>query len=179
MKVEPVQTHDRKGLSRLFRQRGAFNENEVQVALEVVDEALRRPEKGDYCAFCALDSNGSLAGYICFGPIPMTEGCYDLYWIAVDEAFSRRGVGGKLLAFMEEFVIKKGARRIYVDTSSTPPYEPARAFYEKHGYRVACELKDFYREGDHKIIFMKEVRSVVSENSKTPRAKKGPRGHHQ
>ena len=161
MKVRPVKTHNRKEVSRLLRQGKTFNEKEVQVALEVVDEALRRPEKGDYCAFCALDSNGSLAGYICFGPIPMTEGCYDLYWIAVDERLSRRGIGGKLLGFMEEFVIKKGARRIYVDTSSTPPYEPARAFYEKHGYRVACLLGDFYRKGDHKVIFMKEVTGGV------------------
>ena len=161
MKVRPVKTHNRKEVSRLLRQGKTFNEKEVQVALEVVDEALRRPEKGDYCAFCALDSNGSLAGYICFGPIPMTEGCYDLYWIAVDERLSRRGIGGKLLGFMEEFVIKKGARRIYVDTSSTPPYEPARAFYEKHGYRVACLLGDFYRKGDHKVIFTKEVSKRV------------------
>jgi ribosomal protein S18 acetylase RimI-like enzyme len=161
VKIWPVKAHNRKEVSRILRQGKTFNEQEVQVALEVFDEALRRPEKDDYRAYCALDSNGSLAGYICFGPIPMTEGCYDLYWIAVDEAFSRRGVGGKLLAFMEEFVIKKKARRIYVDTSSTPPYEPARSFYEKHGYHVACFLKDFYREGDHKVIFMKEVSSSV------------------
>jgi ribosomal protein S18 acetylase RimI-like enzyme len=161
VKIKPVQTRDRKGLSRLFRQRGAFNENEIQVALEVVDEALRRPEKGDYYAFCAVNGHGTLAGYICFGPIPMTEGCYDLYWIAVDEAFSRRGIGGELLGFMEEFVIKKEARRIYVDTSSTHPYEPARSFYEKHGYRVACLLEDFYRKGDHKVILMKEVTGGV------------------
>ena len=81
--------------------------------------------------------------------------------IVVDEEFSRKGVGGKLLAFMEEFIIKKGARRIYVDTSSTPPYEPARAFYEKHGYRLAGLLEDFYRKGDHKVIFMKEVTGSV------------------
>jgi ribosomal protein S18 acetylase RimI-like enzyme len=103
--------------------------------------------------------NANLTGYICFGPVPMTDGCYDLYWIAVDEEFSRQGIAGKLLGFMEEFIIQKGARRIYVDTSTTAPYEPARSFYEKHGYQVACELKDFYREGDHKIIFMKEVSS--------------------
>jgi ribosomal protein S18 acetylase RimI-like enzyme len=172
MKIMPLTVHDRERVWELLRQRGTFNEGELQVAIEVIDEALRRPDKGDYRIFCAFDGNNCLAGYVCFGPIPMTEGCYDLYWIAVDEAFSREGLGGKLLEFMEGFVIREGARRIYVDTSTTAPYQPARSFYEKHGYHVACELKDFYREGDHKIIFMKEVRSVVSENSKTPRSKK-------
>ena len=161
MKVRPVKTHDRKEVSRLLRQGKTFNDQELQVALEVVDEALSRPEKGDYHAFCACNGNDSLAGYICFGPVPMTDGCYDLYWIAVDEEFSRQGIAGKLLGFMEEFIIQKGARRIYVDTSSTLPYKPARAFYEKHGYRVACLLEDFYRKGDHKVIFMKEVTDGV------------------
>ena len=161
MKIRPLKTHNKKEVSRLLRQAKTFNDQEIQVALEVVNDALRRPEKGDYCAFCALEGNGSLAGYICFGPIPMTEDCYDLYWIVVDKAFSRRGVGGKLLEFMEDFVIKKGARRIYVDTSSTPPYEPARGLYGKHAYRVVGLLEDFYRKGDHKVIFMKEVRAGV------------------
>ena len=161
MKIRPLKTHNKKEVSRLLRQARTFNDQEIQVALEVVDEALRRPEKGDYCAFCALEANGTLAGYICFGPIPMTEGCYDLYWIVVDKAFSRRGIGGKLIEFMEDSVIKQGARRIYVDTSSTPPYEPARALYEKHGYRVVGLLEDFQRNGDHKVIFMKEVTDGV------------------
>jgi ribosomal protein S18 acetylase RimI-like enzyme len=161
VKIRPLKTHNKKEVSRLLSQTKTFNDHEIQVALEVVDDALRRSEKDDYCAFCALDSNGTLAGYICFGPIPMTEGCYDLYWIVVNKAFSRKGVGGKLLEFMENFATKKGARRIYVDTSSTPPYEPARALYEKYGYRVTCLLEDFYRKGDHKVIFMKEVTDGV------------------
>jgi ribosomal protein S18 acetylase RimI-like enzyme len=161
VKIRPLRNRNKKEVSRLLMQAKTFSDQEIQVALDVVDDALRRPEKGDYCAFCALNSDGSLAGYICFGPIPMTEGCYDLYWIVVDRAFSRKGVGGKLLEFMEDFLIKKGARRIYVDTSSTQPYEPARALYDKHGYRVTCLLEDFYRKGDHKVIFMKEVRAGV------------------
>ncbi|UCG99939.1 MAG: GNAT family N-acetyltransferase [Deltaproteobacteria bacterium] len=127
------------------------------MALEVIDETLHGPMRKAYQIFCALDRSGTLAGYICFGPVPMTDDSYDLYWIVVDEKFSRKGVGGKLLGFMEEFVTREGARRIYAETSSTPPYEPATSFYEKHGYQVVGVLKDFYRDGDHKMIFMKGV----------------------
>ena len=157
MEVRPLTFDDREKISRLLRQRGIFNEKEVQVALDIIDETLHRPEKKDYYIFCAVDGSDSLAGYICFGPIPMTEASYDLYWIVVDGKFSRRGLGRKLLGFMEGFVRREGAQRIYVETSSAPPYEPARSFYEKHGYRRVCLLKDFYRQGDHKIIFTKEV----------------------
>jgi len=157
MELQPLIPDDRERISTLLRQGNVFNRKEIQVALEVIDEALNEAGKKDYQVFCAFDNDRNLSGFICFGPIPMTERCYDLYWLKVDEASSRKGVGERLLGFMEEFVAKEGARRIYVETSSTAPYQAARAFYEKHGYQLVCSLKDFYREGDHKIIFMKEV----------------------
>jgi len=163
MKIRPLIFHDREKILRLLRQRSIFNEEEIQVALEIIDDTLRQHEKQDYQVFCAFNGNGGLAGYICFGPVPMTDGCYDLYWIVVDEKFSRNGVGGKLLGFMEEFVAREGARRIYVETSSTPPYEPARSFYERYGYQTVGSLMDFYREGDHKMIFMKEVCGIIPQ----------------
>jgi ribosomal protein S18 acetylase RimI-like enzyme len=89
----------------------------------------------------------------------MTDRCYDLYWIAVDEKFSRNGIGKKLLKAMEDFVVKEKARRIYIDTSSTTLYTAARTFYENHGFRLVTVLQDFYRLDDDKIIFMKEIPS--------------------
>jgi len=157
MELQPLIPDDRERISRLLRQGNVFNRKEIQVALEVIDETLNEAGKNGYQVFCAFDTDRNLSGFICFGSIPMTERCYDLYWLKVDEASSRKGVGGRLLAFMEECVAGDGARRIYVETSSTAPYQAARAFYEKHGYQLVCSLKDFYREGDHKIIFMKEV----------------------
>lgn len=148
---------DKKKISALLKRRDTFNEMEIKVAIEIIDETLNHPDQQDYHIFCAFDGEDDLAGYICFGPIPMTKGCYDLYWIAVDEGFSRRGVGRELLLYMEDIVKEKQARHIYIDTSSTPPYEAARSFYEKCGYKPVCLLRDFYRIGDHKMVFMKEM----------------------
>jgi GNAT superfamily N-acetyltransferase len=137
--------------------------------MQVLDEALRHPERGDYCVFCAIDDSGSIAGYICFGPIPMTDDCYDLYWIVVDKSFSKKGVGTRLLEFMEGFLTRKGARQIYVDTESSPAYETARSFYEKKGFREVCVLDDFYRKGANKLIFMKEVTQIVKREEENGR----------
>ena len=158
MELQPLIPDDREKISRLLRQGNVFNCEEIQVALEVIDEALNGVGRKDYQVFCAFDNDRNLTGFICFGPITMTERCYDLYWIKVDEASSRKGIGETLLGFMEECVAREGGRRIYVETSSTAPYQVARSFYGKHGYQLVCSLKDFYREGDHKMIFMKEVR---------------------
>lgn len=166
MFIRPVERQDRKKIHQLFEHRGTFNETELQVAMEVLDEALRYPDKGDYYAFCAFDDTRSIAGYVCFGPIPMTEGCYDLYWIVVGKKFSRRGVGRQLLEAMEGFITKRGARHIYVDTESSPAYESARFFYKKNGYRVVCVLDDFYRKDADKLIMMKEVKRIVHHKLK-------------
>lgn len=157
MVIRPLVFKDISEILRIIEGTGTFNEMEILVAEEVMDDALRHPEKGDYHIFSAVDVSDSPNGYICFGPIPMTQNRYDLYWIAVDKTASRQGVGGKLLKFMEAVLRRKGAGRIYVETSSTPPYQAARAFYEKHSYRLVCVLDDFYRKGDHKMIFMKEL----------------------
>ena len=157
MEFQPLIPDDREKISRLLRQGNVFNTEEIQVALEVIDEALNGSGKKDYQVFCVFDTDRKLAGFICFGPIPMTERCYDLYWLKVDEASSGKGVGGALLGFLEGCVAGEGGRRIYIETSSTAPYRAARSLYEKHGYRLVCSLKDFYREGDHKMIFMKEI----------------------
>jgi ribosomal protein S18 acetylase RimI-like enzyme len=173
MELRPLIPHDREKILSLLRHRGVFSKQEIQVALEVIDEALRHPEKKEYQVFCAFDGDGDLAGYICFGPVPMTDDRYDLYWIVVDEESSRKGVGGELIGFMEAFLAREGARRIYIDTSSSPPYASARSFYEKHGYQVMCTLKDFYRSGDHKMIFMKEVRCLAMEKGQISFPEKG------
>jgi len=157
MLIRPLVFQDRPNILRLIEGTRTFNKMEIQVAAEVIDDVLRYPEKSDYYIFSAVDSSDSPNGYICFGPIPMTQDRYDLYWIAVDKMASRQGIGGELLEFMEANLLKKGAKRVYVDTSSTPPYKTARAFYEKHGYQIVCVLDDFYRKGDHKMIFMKEL----------------------
>ena len=157
--IQPITIKDRENILHLVKQSGVFNEKEIEVAIEVIEETLFSPEQSEYFVFCAFNDHNQLMGFICFGPIPMTEGCYDLYWIVVDQKFSRNGVGEKLLYSMEDFVKKEKARRIYIDTSSTRPYAAARAFYKKHGFQIVTKLKDFYREGDHKVIFMKELSS--------------------
>jgi GNAT superfamily N-acetyltransferase len=125
--------------------------------MEVVDAALDHPEKGEYSIYCAHMPQGDPLGFICFGPIPMTDRCYDLYWLVVDKKFTGRGVGGELMLYMEETLVKKNGRRIYIDTSSAQQYDSARLFCENCGFFVDSVLDDFYRDGDDKIIYRKNL----------------------
>jgi len=145
---------DREQLLRVVRLQTNFLECEVDVAMEVIDGTFDPAE--DYRTLAAVEDDSSIAGFISYGPIPLTENRYDLYWIAVDPARGRHGIGSQLLAAMEEDLRQAGPGHIYIDTSSTEGYAKARAFYEKNGYHIASLIKDFYREGDHRVLYLKK-----------------------
>ncbi|MDO9515465.1 MAG: GNAT family N-acetyltransferase [Syntrophales bacterium] len=155
--IKPITHHDRKKLFSLLKQTGVFNKGEITVAMEIVDLVLAKNDNEDYQTFSYYDTENQFMGYICFGPIPMTDLRYDLYWIAVDRQARGKGVAAELVEFMEKQVARQRGGKIYVDTSSTPLYGAARGFYEKQGYSRLCVLDDFYRKGDSKIIFMKDI----------------------
>ncbi|RJP25461.1 MAG: GNAT family N-acetyltransferase [Candidatus Abyssobacteria bacterium SURF_5] len=155
--IRPLKGEDKDQIVRILRERRVFPEHEMKVAIEVLDDALRFPERGDYQTFCAVGEQGDLAGYICFGLIPITDAAYDLYWIAVSTHYGRQGVGGALVKHMEHLARSQGARQIYIETSSLPAFEQARTFYKKNQYELVSILTDFYKAGDHKLIFMKNL----------------------
>jgi ribosomal protein S18 acetylase RimI-like enzyme len=151
---EELRAEDLAAIAELVRRAGVFSAAEVGIALEVAAAGLSGGEASGY-RFLLCDAAAGLAGWSAFGPIPATAASYDLYWIAVDPAAQRRGLGSRLLAASEERVAALGGRRIYVDTSGRADYAPARAFYERHGYRRVATLDDFYAPGDPKLIYVK------------------------
>jgi ribosomal protein S18 acetylase RimI-like enzyme len=125
------------------------------VALELIDIALAHPAEEDYIILCAEEGEGEIRGYICYGKAPLTEAVYDVYWIVVHPAFWSRGTGSSLLRRAEVDLAQRQARLLLIETSSTPPYDIPRAFYGKQGYREQARILDYYRPGDHKIIYGK------------------------
>jgi ribosomal protein S18 acetylase RimI-like enzyme len=101
-----------------------------------------------------------MQGYACFGPHPLTQGTYDLYWIVVDPVAQGHGIGHALLARVEAEVQARGGRLLLVETSGTLAYAPARRFYESSGYRCEATIHDFYAPGDDLVIFSKDLGQV-------------------
>ncbi len=124
-------------------------------AIELVDLALQ-PNNPDYRVLVA-DRDGTLGGYVCYGPTPMTEGTHDLYWIASDPTVRGQGVGASLVAGMEADLRRKSARIIRVETSATEAYGPTRGFYASMKYTEEARIRDFYKVGDDLIILSKRV----------------------
>lgn len=121
--------------------------------MEVCAEAGRHPFQ-DYCGLCAKEGEG-LAGFLVFGPIPMTDRGWQLYWLAVAPSHARRGIGQRLLEAMEGEILARHGRQIHIDTSSLPAYLPARRLYEKNGFHLVAQLPDFFRDGSHKLLYLR------------------------
>lgn len=146
--VGPVRPEDREALDRLLRRVENFTPEEVGVALELVDGAIRDPRGSGYEVLVFRDDEGTLRGYVCYGPTPLTEGTFDLYWIAVDPDCRGRGVGRLLHDAMLADLRGRGARLVRLETSSQDSYDGTMRFYEALGYEVVSRVKDFYRPGD-------------------------------
>ena len=147
---------DRGRIGEITRAVGVFREEEIPVALEVFDEAMRGGPDSSYHGLGA-EVEGRLAGWICWGPTPCTLGTYDLYWMAVDPALHGAGIGTALVTEMERR-LSGVARLVVVETAGRPDYGPTRRFYESRGYRAVATVPDFYAPGDDQVVYVKKVR---------------------
>ena len=157
MKIRPLFEKDRVTLLSMLIKTRAFTSAEIDVAMELIDIVLKDRIQKDYQIDCMVDDQDLAIGYICSGPTPMTQGTFDLYWIAVDPEFQERGVGSKLLGFLEERVKARGGRMILADTSTIPQYERTQRFYSRNGFEEVAKIPDYYHPGNDRITFCRRL----------------------
>ena len=158
IRVGPLAPQDRPHVEAILRATGVFRPEEVDVALELFDESFDSA-RSDYALLGALDGDGRLVGYACYGPTPGTDRTYDLYWIAVHPSAQGTGAGTRLLDEVERRAQSEHARLLVVETSSRDDYAATRGFYRARGYAVAAELGNSYAPGDDRVIFTKRFHS--------------------
>ncbi|MDX1378377.1 MAG: GNAT family N-acetyltransferase, partial [Anaerolineales bacterium] len=120
-------------------------------------EYLEYGSEPDGYHFLVYRDGEKILGFTCFGIRYLTEGVYDLLFIAVDPETRRKGVGRELMINTEEAVREMGGRILIAETSGTPEYKSTRAFYVRMGYVNEASIKDFYKPGDDLVIYTKRV----------------------
>lgn len=154
---DEVQPADRDAIHAILQSSGAFREEEIAVGLELLDETLNPRPDTDYLWAVAEDSNHVVMGFACYGLVPMTEGTFDLYWIAVASEARGAGVASLLERYVAGVVQRLRGRWLIAETSSTPPYEAARRFYQRSGYSRLETIPDYYRPGDDRVLYGKRL----------------------
>ena len=161
MKIRPAESRDRGRIHEILVATARFTEEEVRGAMELVDLAQEHSERGEYIVHVLEEPESGpkkhVQGYVCYGPTPLTEGVFDLYWIAVDPKQQGQGVGQLLLRFVENEVRRQRGRMLLIETSSKESYAPTMRFYERSGYEEISRIKDFYRIEDDKVVYCKKL----------------------
>ncbi len=155
--VRPMTREDKAGVMQILGNTPEFKPSEVLVAEELVDIYLSDPLGSGYHIQVA-EADSLVVGYICYGPTPLTEGTWDLYWEAVAQEKQGQGIGSNLTKSAEKDIIKAGGRLAIIETSSTPEYEKTMRFHLGQGYEIIARIPDFYAPGDDKIILQKRLR---------------------
>ncbi|MDY7027423.1 MAG: GNAT family N-acetyltransferase [Spirochaetota bacterium] len=145
---------DCEQIREVLESSGYFQAREIDVALELVEETLKKGNESGYY-FMTVRDGSRIVGYTCYGPIPMTFRRWDIYWIAVADALRGRGIGGMLLAKTEDHIRRLGGSKAYIETSSSRLYAPTRRFHEKQGYLLEAVQKDYYDDGDDRCLYVK------------------------
>ena len=142
---------------QILRNTPEFKPSEVMVAEEVIDSYLSDARGSGYYVLVA-EVEDAVVGYICYGPTPLTDGTWDLYWETVTQERRGQGIGGILMNAAEKGITRAKGRLALMETSSTPAYEKTRRFHLGQGYEIIACIPDFYSPGDDKLILQKRLR---------------------
>ncbi len=150
-RVRHVQPGDVTALKSIIDATGLFPS-------EMLDGMIAGFLKGTAADECWLTiDNGGLKALAYYAAERMTAGTWNLLLIAVHPDHQRKGYGAAMVRAVEHELRKQGERLLLIETSGLPAFERARIFYDKLGYDREAKIRDFYSDGDDKIVFRKAL----------------------
>lgn len=158
-KVIPMNENHKPAIMKILQGTIEFKPVEVDTAEELIDSYLAEGISSGFHLLVA-EVGSEISGYICYGPTPLTESTWDIYWMAVAPAKKGQGIGTSLLKTAEHNIKQRNGLIILIETSSTDGYELTRKFYQRSGYEVISRIPDFYSMGDGLVIFHKRLDRV-------------------
>jgi ribosomal protein S18 acetylase RimI-like enzyme len=155
--VRELRAEDRAAVQDALITCGAFTEEEVRVAIEMVDAGLN----GDY-SLLAVEQDGEVQGYACAGRAHLTASSWYLYWICVHRRAQGAGFGRMLQAHVEDLIRALGGDRLILETSGRADYARSRRFYRTAGFIEVGRITDFYNAGDDCLIYCKVLTGAAT-----------------
>jgi ribosomal protein S18 acetylase RimI-like enzyme len=148
--IRPIQQKDLEQLKAVLDSIELFPSEYLD---EMISDYFNNSETEDIW-FTAIENGIPIAIAYC-SPEKFTEGTYNLLAIGVKENLQAKGTGGKMMNYLEALLRQAGHRILIVETSST--LKLTKAFYHKCNYTKEAVIRDFWGEGDDKIIFRKRL----------------------
>jgi GNAT superfamily N-acetyltransferase len=154
--IRPTIPADTPELVKLTEGTRVFKSLEIQALQDVLDE-YHAETHGLGHRSVTYEHEGKPIGFAYYAPAAMTDRTWYLYWIAVSKDIHAKGIGTKLLTYVEQDIKRHQGRLLLIETSSLAHYELTRRFYRKHNYDQAAVLRDYYANGDDMVVFGKHL----------------------
>lgn len=165
MRTEPASSSireagpaDRDAVHDVARHSGLFPPEELDDVRSTFDAFLTGAAEAD--RWLVSDTGSGAVAVAYFAPERMTDGTWNLYFLAVHPSHRGRGHGAALVSRVEQDLRRGGARVLLIETSGVPEFATQRAFYAGLGYHEEARIREFYGVGDDKIVFWKHLRST-------------------
>lgn len=135
----------------------AFEQTWAPNEKKLVEQAPIDSLKGKNHQYWYIEHEGNILGAIGVRENKYGSGGYEMDsdYVAVHKNFRNLGIATKLLQVVENFVKEKNGRYLHVLTCDIESYKPARAFYEKNGYKKVAEIPNYYVIGEGRIDYLK------------------------
>lgn len=151
-KIRDVTPSDTEGLKIVVDSSELFPSEYLD---EMISDYFNNPDTQDIW-FTYIDNNKQVAIGYCV-PEKLTEGTYNLLAIGVLKESQGKGIASEMMKHIELLLRQKGGRILIVETSSDDAQIAARNFYKKIGYTQEAVIRDFWKEGEDKIVFWKKL----------------------
>ena len=109
----------------------------------------------DEAGFWLTYDDGEPVAVAFCAPERMTQGAWNALLLAVRPDYQGKGLGAALMDKVEQTLARREERILLVETSGLAAFERTRNFYRKNGYEEEARIREFYSEGEDKIVFRK------------------------
>lgn len=150
--IRKIEINDLEHLKSVIDSNGLFPSDLLD---EMTNDYFSNEKTTDIWLTKEIDSIPAAVVYC--APERMTEGTFNLYLIAISKNLQGKGIGSEMMAYIENFLRENGNRILLVETSSLPEYELTRKFYDELGYKREAVIREFYQEGEDKVVFWKKL----------------------
>ena len=149
--IKPTSSDDVAALQTVVDETGLFPS-------EMLPEMLAPSLAGETEAFwltCHLE--GEAVGLCYTVPEELADGTWNMLALAVRPDLQGKRLGQALVQAAEVHLKEKGQRILIVDTSGTDDFALTRTFYAQNGYDEEARVRDFWADGDDKVVFRKAL----------------------
>ena len=155
LRVRPIMGHEEAEVLHIIR---SHDETDARYAARYYHEYFYSKVRAmDHVLVAVTQKNKvvGVSGYISDAKEP--RGIFWLAWTYVRPEYRRFGVGNAILRRVEQALRKRGARKLYLNTSAHSIYKGAIRFYLDHGFKWEGYLRDYYRKGEDQIVLGKSI----------------------